>query len=67
MGISQTGYIFDHEEGYEYDILDYDNDMRGSLEMVTVAQVEPLQVHPNSCPTADDHHDIDFFDDGSSD
>ncbi|XP_057546877.1 uncharacterized protein LOC130825589 isoform X2 [Amaranthus tricolor] len=63
--------IFDHEDGYNYDILDYDDgnsDMRrGSLEMVTLADVEPLEVHPNAGPATDDDADLDFLDDDLTD
>ncbi|KAH9620381.1 hypothetical protein KSS87_022032 [Heliosperma pusillum] len=60
--------IFDPEDGYDCDILDYENGIsdsrRGCLEM-TLAEAEPL-VHPNACPTTDDHA-LDFLDDGLSD
>ena len=64
--------ILDNEDGYDYDILEYDDgnsDMRrGSLEMVTLADVEPLEVHPNAGPATDNGGgDFDFFDDDVTD
>lgn len=63
--------ILYREDGYDYNILDYDDgnsDMRrGSLEMVTLAEVDPLEVHPNAGPVTDDDADLDFFDDDLSD
>ncbi|KAL9240750.1 hypothetical protein vseg_014934 [Gypsophila vaccaria] len=68
---TQDDEDIDHEDGYNYDILDYDNGVldtrRGASEMVTLTEVEPLDVHPNACLTTDDHHDLDFLDDDLSD
>lgn len=63
--------ILDHEDGYDYDILDYEDrnsdTRRSSLEMVTPAEVEPLEVHTNAGPATDDEADLDFLDDDLSD
>ncbi|KAJ8430878.1 hypothetical protein Cgig2_011341 [Carnegiea gigantea] len=63
--------ILDHEDGYDYDILDYEDrnsdTRRCSLEMVTPAEVEPLEVHTNAGPATDDEADLDFLDDDLSD
>ncbi|XP_021751854.1 uncharacterized protein LOC110717460 isoform X1 [Chenopodium quinoa] len=63
--------IFDHEDGSSYDILEYDDGTsdvmrRGSLDMVTLADVEPLEVHPNAGPATDDA-ELDFLDDDLTD
>lgn len=63
--------FLDREDGYDYDILDYEDtnsDMRrGSLEMVTLAEAEPLEIHPSAGPATDDEADLDFLDDDLSD
>lgn len=35
--------------------------------MVTLADVEPLEVHPNAGPATDNDADLDFFDDDLTD
>ncbi|XP_021756968.1 uncharacterized protein LOC110722047 isoform X1 [Chenopodium quinoa] len=64
--------VYDHEDGYSYDILEYDDGAsdvmrRGTLDMVTLADVEPLGVHPNAGPATDDDAELDFLDDDLTD
>ncbi|KMS98642.1 hypothetical protein BVRB_3g070400 [Beta vulgaris subsp. vulgaris] len=63
--------MFDHGDGYDYDILEYDDGnsylRRGSLDMGTLADVEPLEVHHNAGPATDDDAELDFLDDDLTD
>ncbi|KMT15443.1 hypothetical protein BVRB_3g059790 [Beta vulgaris subsp. vulgaris] len=65
--------IFDHGEGYDYDILKYKYDdgnsdvRRGSLDMGTLADLDPLEVHPNAGPATGDDAELDFLEDDLAD
>ncbi|GMH29710.1 hypothetical protein Nepgr_031553 [Nepenthes gracilis] len=59
------------EDGYKYDMIEYDGaiaeSQREPAEIVTLADVESLEVHANASAATDEDPDLDFLDDDISD
>lgn len=53
---------------YENGLVEYEEGRKGSLQVVTMVDIEPLDTHPNPVNNVEDEDDdLNFLDDGLSD